>query len=121
MNAPPNPDGRPGITFHLDSGPSVDPNAREGAPTGSCSDGIDNGTDGLIDGADPSCNAALVDYLDGSVENPLPGTNCTDGIDNDGDGKADVADPTAWSATTWAAATSSPRPTPAGSTPTSTP
>jgi uncharacterized repeat protein (TIGR01451 family) len=91
-NAPPNPDGLPGINLHVDTGALVDPTAREGAPAGSCSDGIDNGGDGLIDGNDPSCIGALTNYLDASVENP-GAPNCTDGIDNDGDGLADANDP----------------------------
>ncbi|MFD9406860.1 hypothetical protein ACFWBN_07520 [Streptomyces sp. NPDC059989] len=92
VNAPPNPDGRDGINLHVDTGGLVDPGGREGGPVGTCSDGVDNGTDGLVDGLDPTCNRALVDYLDASVENPQP-TNCTDGVNNDGDAFTDSQDP----------------------------
>jgi uncharacterized repeat protein (TIGR01451 family) len=51
-----NPDGLPGINLWVDTGNCVDPNAAEsGGMAGSCSDGIDNDGDGLIDGADPDC------------------------------------------------------------------
>lgn len=51
VSAPPNPDGLPGITLHVDTGSLVDFNAVEGAPVGTCADGIDNGGDGKRDGA----------------------------------------------------------------------
>ncbi len=92
VSAPPNPDGRRGIDLHVDTGGLVDPTAREGAPTGSCSDGVDNGADGLVDGNDPTCIARLTNYLDASVENP-GAPDCGDGADNDGDGKSDASDP----------------------------
>lgn len=76
-----------------------------------CNDGRDDDKDGLIDAADPGCNAIDsdgdgfdditekslgADWLDaGSVpEHPSvnPGS-CTDGIDNDHDGLTDAADP----------------------------
>lgn len=97
VDAPPNPDGVPGINLHVDTGDLVDPMGREGGPVGTCSDGIDNGGDGLKDGNDPTCNrqgpppSVPVDYLDASVENPQP-TNCTDNMDNDGDGITDEDD-----------------------------
>ena len=47
-----NPDGMNGVTLHVDTGSAVDPTAREGQPLGTCNDGIDNGGDGLADGAD---------------------------------------------------------------------
>jgi uncharacterized repeat protein (TIGR01451 family) len=51
-----NPDGTPGIHLWVDMGASSDPSASEdGAGPGTCSDGIDNGLDGLMDGADPDC------------------------------------------------------------------
>lgn len=92
VNAPPNPDGRPGINLHVDTGVLPAPAGREGGPVGTCSDGIDNGPDGLVDGLDPTCNRRLTDYLDASVENPQP-TNCTDGVNNDGDAFTDGQDP----------------------------
>jgi uncharacterized repeat protein (TIGR01451 family) len=93
VNAPPNPDGRPGIDLHVDTGGLIDTSAREDAATGTCADGIDNGGDGLVDGNDPSCITPLVDYLDASVENPGP-ANCTvGGADDDGDGLDDAHDP----------------------------
>ncbi|MFE0511993.1 hypothetical protein [Streptomyces sp. NPDC058964] len=92
VNAPPNPDGRPGINLHVDTGGLLEPTGREGGPVGTCSDGIDNGADGLIDGNDPTCNTPLADYLDASVENPQP-TNCKDGKNNDGDAFTDAQDP----------------------------
>jgi hypothetical protein len=51
----------------------------------SCTDGMDNDSDGLVDCADPECagNSACL----------TPVENCTDGIDNDGDMKVDCADP----------------------------
>jgi hypothetical protein len=51
-----NPDGLPGITLHVDAGSLVDPASREdNGPSGSCTDGIDNGGDGKADAADPDC------------------------------------------------------------------
>lgn len=82
-----NPDGVDGINLRVDTGGLVDPNAREGQPAGTCTDGVDNLGDGRIDGADPDCR-----YLDASVEDPIV-TNCNNGTDNDGDGLADGADP----------------------------
>ncbi len=65
----------------------------------SCSDGIDNNGDGLVDSADPSCFYpwSVEGYSDG-VENSLFGagfvgkTECSDQIDNDGDGMVDLLD-----------------------------
>jgi hypothetical protein len=52
-----NPDGKPGINLHVDTGTLFDPTASEGpgAPPNSCSDGLDNNGDGKIDAADPQC------------------------------------------------------------------
>jgi hypothetical protein len=86
VSAPPNPDGARGIALHVDTGSLVDNTAREGQASGTCQDGIDNGRDGPVDGADPDCT-----FLDASVEDPGD-TNCADAIDNDGDGKKDAAD-----------------------------
>jgi len=82
-----NPDGVNGITLWVDTGNLVDPLAREGQPTGTCTDGIDQLGDGTADGADPDCR-----YLDASVEDFFV-TNCNNGTDNDGDGLVDAADP----------------------------
>lgn len=49
-----------------------------------CNDGIDNDTDGFIDGADPGCAINL------TAESPDPNpADCADGIDNDQDGLID--------------------------------
>lgn len=70
-------------------------------PTPTCSDGIDNNRNGLIDAGDPACHS------DGNAANPnsynpqgnegVPNNPsapaCSDGIDNDGDGLIDSADP----------------------------
>ena len=64
------------------------------ATASTCNDGIDNGGDGTIDGADTRLQ---VPRRERRGSGP---TNCNDGIDNDGDGLADVNDPTASSATT---------------------
>jgi len=53
------------------------------APELECDDGIDDDLDGLIDCADPDCQANLV-----CLEQ-----NCSDGIDNEMDGLIDCADP----------------------------
>jgi hypothetical protein len=91
-----NPDGADGITLHVDTGSAVDPTAREGQPLGTCNDGIDNRGDGFADAADGDCSAVLGssgnDYLDASVEDPLP-PNCQNGVDDDGDGLPDALDP----------------------------
>ena len=53
-----NPDGQPGINLWIDTGGLTDPNGIEDTGgAGSCSDGMDNGGDGLVDSADPSCLA----------------------------------------------------------------
>lgn len=80
-----NPDGMPGIHFHVDTGAYVDPNGIEPGPTaGACDDNVDNDGDGLIDELDPDC-----------INNfGIEGIGlCTDGIDNDNDGLGDAADP----------------------------
>jgi uncharacterized repeat protein (TIGR01451 family) len=90
-----NPDNVNGVTLHVDTGSLVDPNAREGQAPNTCNDGIDNGGDGVADGADPNCNSLPkkpTQYLDASVEDPQK-PNCGDNIDNDGDGLADANDP----------------------------
>ena len=48
-----------------------------------CDDGIDDDADGLIDCADPDCDASHF---------CLPESSCHDSLDNDGDGYADCAD-----------------------------
>ncbi|MEU4408626.1 hypothetical protein AB0F88_29250 [Streptosporangium sp. NPDC023963] len=85
--APPNPDGRPGITLHVDAGGRVDPTASEGVPDYTCADGGDNGGDGFADGADPDCVS-----LDAHVEDPPIPATCGNGADDDGDGRADAND-----------------------------
>src|SRR3954453_15959190 len=87
INAPPNPDGQRGINLHVDMGSLVDATAREGQAANTCNDGIDNGADGVADGADTDCL-----FLDASLEDPRA-ANCADGNDNDGDGNADATDP----------------------------
>jgi len=83
-----NPDGSTGINLRVDTGGLVDPTARETQAAGTCSDGINNGGDAALDGADTQDCV----YLDASVEDPLP-TDCNDGVNNDGDGLVDGADP----------------------------
>ena len=73
----------------------LDPKTGEVAATipfaPACRDGIDNDGDGLVDGADPSCEAPDGASEDKPViEGDLPA--CADGIDNDGDGLADFPD-----------------------------
>ncbi|WP_405718726.1 hypothetical protein OG607_03775 [Streptomyces sp. NBC_01537] len=87
VSAPPNPDRRPGITLHVDTGRLVDVNAREGQGSATCADGVDNGGDRTRDDADPDCR-----YLDGSVEDPQPG-DCQNGMDDDLDLLSDADDP----------------------------
>lgn len=53
-----NPDGMFGINLHVDIGGLTDPTGTEGAGgPNSCSDGIDNDGNGLVDAADPGCLA----------------------------------------------------------------
>ncbi|NUP00044.1 MAG: DUF11 domain-containing protein [Nonomuraea sp.] len=85
--APRNPDGRPGITLHVDAGDRVDPSASEGVPAFTCADGLDNGTDGYVDGSDPDCLSE-----DAYVEDPPSPATCGNGRDDDGDGRADADD-----------------------------
>jgi hypothetical protein len=90
-----NPDDALGITVHVDAGSLVDPAAPEDPEDGwinnSCSDGVDNGADGLTDAADPDC--LVGDVVFSSLgENIGRGTqvavaNITDlSTDQDGDG-----------------------------------
>jgi len=83
----PNVDGTLGINLWVDTGGAVDSLAVEGAVAGTCDDGIDNGGDGDIDGADADCV-----FLDISVEDPPFGT-CLNGVDDDNDGLVDGDDP----------------------------
>jgi hypothetical protein len=82
----PNPDGTSGIALHVDVGNLVDPTADEAHRAGTCTNGLDDDGDGLVDGADTSCT-----YLESSREVGVG--NCANGIDDDGDGLADGADP----------------------------
>ncbi|HUQ06430.1 MAG TPA: hypothetical protein VM261_28195 [Kofleriaceae bacterium] len=52
-----------------------------------CDDEIDNDGDGLVDNADPACQAG------GTRESDDPPAQCGDGIDNDADGHTDSDDP----------------------------
>jgi len=58
----------------------LQPAAEGPAGDATCSDGIDGDCDGLVDQADPDCQAGGE-------------TACWDGLDDDGDGLADCADP----------------------------
>ncbi|MEA2131513.1 MAG: hypothetical protein QOJ85_4404 [Solirubrobacteraceae bacterium] len=61
----------------------------EGTPGASqCSDGRDNDGDGLVDAADPGCDA---DTTEAPNNRPAPASDCHDGRDNDGDGLVDAA------------------------------
>ena len=93
-NAPvDNPDGSRGINLWVDTGGLFDRAGHEGG-VGTCSDGIDNGGDGLIDAQDTvDCVVSVTGtlrYLESSEEDALQ--NCGDGIDNDGDGLIDGGD-----------------------------
>ncbi|WP_431683701.1 hypothetical protein [Kitasatospora sp. KL5] len=95
-NARPNPDGKPGITLHVDTGAPLDPKASEGPLIGDCADGKDNehtpvspDGDGRIDGLDGQCNKG--EPLDVSFEEPA--LDCRDGQDNDNDRLPDAKDP----------------------------
>ncbi|MFD9722932.1 hypothetical protein [Streptomyces sp. NPDC059072] len=82
----PNPDGANGVTLHVDSGGLHDKTAMEGAPEGTCTDGLDNdGVNGL-DGSDPDCNDRELGVEDFKA-------TCDNGIDDDGDGRPDAQDP----------------------------
>ncbi|OKI18569.1 DUF11 domain-containing protein [Streptomyces sp. CB03911] len=91
VNAPPNPDGRPGINLHVDTGGQYDRNGSEGrSPVSDCADGRDNDDqDGRADGLDGQCSGK--EPLEGSYEDPRP--NCADDQDNDNDGLKNAADP----------------------------
>jgi uncharacterized repeat protein (TIGR01451 family) len=91
IDAKPNPDGRPGITLHVDTGTIVDTSAREGQQLGTCTNGKDDAGTGATDADDADCSGTG-EYLDASIEDPK-GANCIDGVDNDADGLADVNDP----------------------------
>ena len=82
-----NPDGINGVNLWVDMGNLVDTSVREGQAPGTCSDGLDNGTDGTVDGGDTDCV-----FLDASVEDPQAG-NCNDGVNNDTDALVDQNDP----------------------------
>ncbi len=114
-----NPDGLPGINLWVDTGDLVS-GFEDSAGLGSCTDRIDNGGDGLVDGQEPSCQGAEGNFLSGSCFDGLdngelgdgidgddpdcqlaegvgPGTlaspnTCTDSLDNDGDGLVDAQD-----------------------------
>ncbi len=51
-----------------------------------CSDGVDNDVDGLVDLLDPGCSGILDDD---ESDDPVPPPLCADGIDNDADGEID--------------------------------
>jgi List-Bact-rpt repeat protein len=82
-----------------------------------CADGRDNDHDGLVDEADPGCDA---DDTEAPSNRPAQASDCHDGRDNDGDGLVDAAqDPDcanggseAGSAGPSKAATTAPRPPP---------
>ena len=82
---------------------SVQP-ALEG-PNGdaTCSDGIDNDGNGLIDAADAKCAP--------NVEGPVGDRSCSDNLDNDGDGLVDALDPGCQAPTSTPTATNTSTPT----------
>lgn len=53
-----------------------------------CEDGRDNDSDGLVDAADPGCDA---DDTEAPDDRPEAASDCQDGRDNDGDGLLDAA------------------------------
>lgn len=71
VDAQNNPDGTPGINLWVDTGQLVDPTAQEDGSfaLNSCSDGIDNGGDGIMDANDPDC--LVGDNLGGGNMIPL--------------------------------------------------
>ncbi|MBZ5636951.1 MAG: DUF11 domain-containing protein [Acidobacteriia bacterium] len=82
----PNPDGKPGINIHVDTGTLFDPTASEGPgqPANSCNDGLDNNGDGKIDAADPAClvgDSLINGTLGLGGGNAVPGYN-TCGLDS---------------------------------------
>ncbi|MCX2180847.1 hypothetical protein KV205_09940 [Streptomyces sp. SKN60] len=81
-----NPNGVDGVTLHVDSGGLHDKTAMEGAPEGTCNDGLDNDGVNGIDGADANCNDRELGVEDYTA-------NCNNGIDDDGDGRPDAQDP----------------------------
>ena len=87
----PNPDGTSGIELHVDVGNLVDPTADEARLAGTCTNGLDDDGDGLVDGADTSCT-----YFKSSREVGVGNCATAGGgaaVDDDGDGLADGADP----------------------------
>ncbi len=62
-----------------------------------CNDGVDNDDDGLIDLADPGCDAGA----DLSEADPVEAPACGDGADNDGDGLIDFPEDTDCTAAGW--------------------
>lgn len=85
-----------------DADPAINPGAAE-----SCSDGVDNDCDGLVDGDDPDCapcpdsdGDGFTDVACGGLDcddsdpdvNPGATEQCGDSIDNDCDGLTDCAD-----------------------------
>jgi hypothetical protein len=97
-NAPVNnPDGQTGIHLHvivdeklshrrfMNFAASLLEDPASASP-GPCNDGLDNGFDGQIDGADSDCTGAL---LEEDPDSATPGS-CSDTIDNGGDGACDL-------------------------------
>ena len=87
----PNPDSTSGIALHVDVGNLVDPTADEARLAGTCTNGLDDDGDGLVDGADTSCT-----YFESSREVGVGNCATAGGgaaVDDDGDGLADGADP----------------------------
>jgi hypothetical protein len=76
-----NPDGVAGIRLWVDTSNATDPLGIEGG--GSCTDGVDNDGNTLVDGDDPACFGGF------GREGVGP---CNDNLDNDGDGRRDGRD-----------------------------
>lgn len=90
VDAPPNPDGVPGINLWVDTGDLTDPNAREdGGESDTCGDGVDNGGADGADDADPDC--LVGDNLGGGNEIPAQGMGKL-GDDLDENGRSDFYD-----------------------------
>jgi hypothetical protein len=80
--------GKGGCSLVMDRPREVTVSFEESPAAAQCSDGRDNDGDGLIDTADPGCDA---DDTEAPSNRPAQASDCHDGRDNDGDGLVDAA------------------------------